>query len=297
VLVDRLKRWPVHKAATKIVVDDYGNAVGYTRRCPSCLTTLPLQNEFYGTDPSNNISLPFQRVCRSCQAASRTRARATRPEKHRARARELYHWRMQNDPRFKAARKLQEQQRLAKDPGAVDRRRAQRRAWAAKRALDGKRRVADREGDRIDNVLRRIRQGKPQGGRRLNPMANEVAGYVAAPPLAAAIEAEVVRRRPHWVATGDNEDSVRKDLVAEIGITSRTLYAWKNGERHLARFDVADRVVVTLDLLWFDVYDPDRFPGLYPAAKWAEVVEQARVAWEGEDTSGSATTLTGEEAA
>lgn len=48
-------------------------------------------------------------------------------------------------------------------------------------------------------------------------------------------------------------------LCELVGVAPRTVYAWKTGERS-AELVNADGVLEALDLLWWEVWDPERYP-------------------------------------
>jgi hypothetical protein len=73
-----------------------------------------------------------------------------------------------------------------------------------------------------------------------------------------------------------------------IGVPDKNVRDWITGARETALFDVVERVLIGFDLLWFDVYDHDRWPDLYPPERWAEVEAMARRAFEGEDLMSAA---------
>jgi hypothetical protein len=50
-------------------------------------------------------------------------------------------------------------------------------------------------------------------------------------------------------------------LICErAGVPERTLHRWRYGEVGAVQLAVADQVLQRLDLLWFDVWPPERFP-------------------------------------
>lgn len=126
-------------------------------------------------------------------------------------------------------------------------------------------------------TLRRAQVPKP---RRIDL---ERIGFVPAAPLAAAVT--------RFIALSDQDT---EDVCKRAGIDDRVLRSWRNSEYGNARFDVADRVLVGLDFLWWEVYDPQRFPGIFSDRQrddvlaWLDAVDTAALMWEGEPCFGDA---------
>lgn len=84
---------------------------------------------------------------------------------------------------------------------------------------------------------------------------------LSALPLVVAMNQIIQRERAispaaQKIADG-RKDSVRLTVCGRVGVSERTLYAWEHGERVNVQFDVADRIITGLGLLWFDVYGDD----------------------------------------
>lgn len=77
-------------------------------------------------------------------------------------------------------------------------------------------------------------------------------GTLPAAPLVVVIE--------EW--RGDRPEPI----VEQLGISDRNLRAWRDGERDSVQFDVADRILVGIDLLWWEVWKEDE-PGHERAAE------------------------------
>lgn len=56
-------------------------------------------------------------------------------------------------------------------------------------------------------------------------------------------------------------------LCARADVTSRTYLAWRTGERPGVQASVAERVFFALDVLWWEVYDAERWPAEHEAAR------------------------------
>jgi hypothetical protein len=65
--------------------------------------------------------------------------------------------------------------------------------------------------------------------------------------LANAIDAALARNPQH----------TRQEWTLQrwVGITDRTLREWRTGDRHTAKFNVADRVLCGLNLNWWEVWN------------------------------------------
>jgi transposase len=98
---------------------------------------------------------------------------------------------------------------------------------------------------------------------------------VPSAPLAAAVQHVMAR------------DAI-DDLTAcsRAGVPPRTVWAWRTGERPTARLDTADGVLLGLDLLWWEVYNPAVASSLYSPLEWIDVVDSAARAWTGEGCIG-----------
>jgi hypothetical protein len=77
-----------------------------------------------------------------------------------------------------------------------------------------------------------------------------------AKPLAAAMDA--IAERLHR-ENGDDAPGIQ--IVCEkTGVQPRLLLRWRIGEIAKVQFEVADRALTALDLLWWEVWDEDRYP-------------------------------------
>jgi hypothetical protein len=124
-----------------------------------------------------------------------------------------------------AARRQRE--RIRADPEELERQRARRRVWNATQ----RRR---RKGERVPDG-RRPQEDRPQGPRW--------AGRLPAAPLLELVDALAEREGAETVC-------------ARLGLSGRTVRAWRNGERGEVRVDVADRALLALGLNW-DVWSEE----------------------------------------
>ena len=93
--------------------------------------------------------------------------------------------------------------------------------------------------------------------RMLEPVDLEVPVWVPAGPLAVAMDRRIMRAR----FAGEASDSTAQMAVcAACEVDPRRLSAWRTGESTRTTLDLADRVLIGLDLLWFDVWDPAEYP-------------------------------------
>jgi hypothetical protein len=173
--------------------------------------------------------------------------------------------------------------------------RAKALARAAKqRAAEWERRRSDPEYDALIRERRRQRSAKRRAEAAMRPRLIRLPGVdakmprVPVGPLIAAIDAYVNAHAPQFAGQVAKTDDTHATLCERIGVSDRTIRAWRSGGRTHANLDSADRLMIELDLLWWEVFD-ERWP--------ADVVEEARQAFEGDYTSDSATTLADEEAA
>lgn len=106
-------------------------------------------------------------------------------------------------------------------------------------------------------------------------------------PLATFINREIVKRngRTWW----DGALAMRTRVCDDCGIGIRILYAWEQGSVETTRFDTADRVLIGLGLLWWEVFDPQEHPACMLRSRqrddvlaWLDVVDRASRLWTGE---------------
>jgi hypothetical protein len=82
-----------------------------------------------------------------------------------------------------------------------------------------------------------------------------VAERMPTQPLVAAIER--VQRRSSIDPWGHRRDAVKEQACERAEIGTRLFDHWRDGGHPDVDFDTADRVLVNLGLLWFDVFDED----------------------------------------
>lgn len=109
--------------------------------------------------------------------------------------------------------------------------------------------------DREGAALRRDRQGERDDEALRMPR-------LPAAPLAAVLDERIRRdlQTAHRNGHPGRGKMTRESVCKGYGTTARDLNDWLQGRRALVQFDVADRVLLALGLLWFDVWEPAEFP-------------------------------------
>jgi hypothetical protein len=204
---------------TRLVVDDFGNAVCYARRCSECKRWLPLTFEHYCV--AERDALGMQPRCRDCTSVGRARWENDNRERSRANKRAAEKRRCQ-DPEYinrKRAYWREYRQRLQSDPVLRARRLEEQRRYRAKLAKDANRLARNREVDRMGARLRterttgklvtELRTATPKHA----PKVRAVVTTVPAAPLAAVLMARVrmiERREMMWSGEKTQSASGRK---------------------------------------------------------------------------------------
>lgn len=237
-----------HRWALATVVDDFGNLLRM-RRCGHCRRWLECDVENFsprGRTPSGYVSR-WDGWCRPCRRENRRRYYANTPALQR-----------------KVQRRAKEQ-RMRADQGWLERRRAVNREYMRKRRVEAPEKLAEQRARYIEKLrqdpkryeeflaarrmeyhLRQERKGRKKidGGHATGGPELPIG------PLLAVVE-RYLQRVDHW----NGDDDAEIVALERIGLDPRSLYGWRKGERKAVRFDVVDRVLVRLDLNWFDVYE------------------------------------------
>lgn len=259
------------RQAIRLVVDDFGDAVAVQHRCPSCAR--------WGQGKRG--------YCVDCHSWDQRQRYLKNPERERQKRKARREQRYADDPSLRARDYARNEEARAKRRASnIEHERALSRArgerYLVKLRKDPKRYKKRIDSMRIDNGLRSMRKGTKRQRKEAPHIEREDGGHVPAAPLAAALMAEIRTRE------GTSNGLTMGFVCEEAGIVSRTLYAWRVGERRFARFDVADRVLIGLDALWWDVYDPQAYPGLFcdrqrdDVLAWLDAVDCAARLWTGE---------------
>lgn len=91
----------------------------------------------------------------------------------------------------------------------------------------------------------------------------------------------------HYLARHFDGGNWKAAAGEATGIAKRTIYAWWEGERDRVAFDMLDTALVSLGLMWWEVYDPADAPELYSPLEWIDVIDEAARAFEGEGVVGA----------
>lgn len=266
-----------HIQSTRLVVDDYGDAVAMQWRCPACL--------HWHSDGGDS-----SRRCRPCDQWRMARRRSVEdPAKRRAQRAAAKAARYARDPdareRDLARVRSADAERRLRDPErerALGRQRTRR--YAERRRQDPERHLERLELTRIDSVLRGMAAGKRTGrGRRVDGTGPKwVRRSVASAPLAVAVA--------RAAATLDGDPAVGERMVADLaGLSPRLLWGWRTGDRRRAMWDAADLVLVAIDRFWWEVFDPqDAVPGLFSGVRSRDVTGWVKAALDAVELWGDA---------
>jgi DNA-binding Xre family transcriptional regulator len=206
------------------------------RRCVACREIKPLEASYYVSRPAASGVSKWAYECKACtskrtgQAERRLRDDPVKEARRRAqRSAATLRWRARNPERVREAN----------------------RRHRARIMADPKRAARLRESNRMSYRLRRERRDGVNVAdlRVLLPAVDrEHGGHLQSAPLAAAAYARL--------AVMSRERGVGIDELADaIGVGGRRLRAWRTGESPSVQFDVADRVLTTLGLMWWEAYD------------------------------------------
>ena len=192
----------------------------------------------------NPITTPRAKQCDTCRALAPQRKREyVRAYKARKRA---------EDPTY--ADRVREWERRSRQKAAARRKRDKQAAdrLRERRRLSYRLRRERRDGIHVDKIRYTPARSMPQSRSRvLLPVA----------PLLGAIEARAEREgEPAFTFA-----------TRSVGVEERQWTRWKSGESRSVLASDADRVLIALDLLWFDVWAPED-----------DGYGAARAAWEGE---------------
>lgn len=254
--------------------------------CSSCGKEKPLTPEHFYVerrDPDTGAVVAWARWCIPCKL-ERSRTSNLTPaqlEQRNKAARLAYRRRLvklKRDPSelAEARAKWRMRSRVWRAANPAKAREAQRR-YMRKVKSDPQLRRAVLERSRMAGRLRREREGIPleaqRGGNASNHLRERPMPELPALPVAGAI-----LRRLERTSVG------RDEICATLGISGRTLYAWKSGERQSCMFPEADAVLVALGLNWWDVWDCDDHGGDDPDCELCRGVRLAEAAFEGSET-------------
>lgn len=218
------------------------------RRCSLCGETKPLKGGFYTNGLHRDGTTRYQHWCRTCSAATSTRRRQERMLRDKQyaagvrawRATYARQWRTQHPDRARAASQRY-MDRVRADP-------ERHAAWLEARRMEHRLRRERRDGVRPENIRNgRVKHSSQPAREARLPIA----------PLAAAITRAIQRERGRNVFgydAGALDDSQQR-ILKLVDVNGRLYYAWQRGEREQSDFNTIDRVLVRLELQWWDVYD------------------------------------------
>jgi hypothetical protein len=271
-----------HRQVARFVVDDYGDAVAIQARCASCFV-------WHGGALGR---------CRRCKADQQKMRRRADPEAYRAAKRERRRELLARDPdarrREQARAKRAAERAREKDLEAEKARRRE----ASQRYRERLRRERPDEYQRvlelarINNRVARERNGEAVGAPRPRregaTNTDRCCKYVLAAPMVPLLERAI---REFSAAV----------IADEAGVTDRLLYAWRVGERRYATWDSADALLVAMDRLWWEAFDPadaqpcETFSGVRSrdVTSWLQAAEMAMALWEPQPAVGERVRING----
>ena len=211
--------------------------------CNECRRWLPKDADHFYRDRRPDRPDKFVGACRVCKVAAQAARRAAilaDPERAAA-----YH-EAQRQSRRKWAQKNPE--RLAEMKNDWRRRAMQNPAYRRRR----------NESQRMAYRLRREREGLPLPAPVMKAPKIVSTPVLSVGPIVDAITREI-ERRLSWPST-DPRSNVMQVVCRDYGVDERQYRAWRDGEILSAQFDTVDRILITADLHWWEVFDPDRWP-------------------------------------
>lgn len=175
--------------------------------------------------------------------------------------------------RLEARARYRERQRLNEQVYRTRRREKERRR-KSQRIYDQKNRARKLENQRMRYHL-------AQGGikRHINvavAMGQEMMWRLPAQPLAVALDRLIALEQIGNPYSGlpDDPHFARTDAVCRrVGISSRTLLAWRTGQRKEVQWDLADAILTYTDLAWWDVWNEETVPDAVALAKVKAIFE------------------------
>lgn len=141
------------------------------------------------------------------------------------------------------------------DPAKAARMKEANRRWREKVGSTPAGRQQLNEVSRMDYRIRQLRNGKTLHAVADAPKAVNVQSRTVLPgrPLAAAIHRLAASMDP---VEGTSADDGYSAVVERAGKDPRAVSAWGTGERNVG-LDIADEVLINLDLCWWEVWNED----------------------------------------
>lgn len=225
------------------------------KTCTQCPTTMPSEC-FPPNGKKKDGTSRRHPYCYPCKRASWNAY--VSPEKRRENSRKQYRKQMADPER---AAKLREQwnaskkRQMRRDPEDFRRRNSEASRRYHQRLMEDPVRAAQRRQDkRIDDTLRRRRLGMKEIARKRRDREFEEFPMLPARPLVAFLEAEVRKLEASGV-----EDPLQV-VAGRCEVSPRKIYAWMTGELVSLQFDTADKILVSLNFLPWDIWDEDEYP-------------------------------------
>lgn len=253
-------------------------------RCSACGVEKPLTAEHFYVerrDPETDEVTQWGRWCIPCKR-ERARVASLSPEqiaRRRESARRAYERKtakMKRDPRTleESRAEWRESARKWRARNPESSREAQRRYQRKVQSSPQLHRAA-LERNRMAGRLRRERKdGVPLDSQRRGKVADFLRPRPV-PDLPARQLADAVERRITRSSRG------REEVCKDVGVSPRTLYAWRVGERYSCGFSEADAALGALALNWWDVWFCDAHGGDERDCSACQGVRLAEGAFEG----------------
>lgn len=252
---------------TRLIVDDFGNLTLY-RRCSQCRSWRPQaigQFSPRARDKQTRKVLKWDAYCLVCRRAAEKAKRAARtPTERKAFGKRKWAALKADPQRLEEKRRRNREAQRAYRARFPEKARKAHREWEARVRADPARRARYLETQRIAHRLRmeRKRGVSVTEMRPYEPAAQpsyaKARLRLPAAPLAAALE-RIVAKEGAGQVDNDPGASARVAVCARAGIHERQLFAWRTGEARQVHIDTADRVLVGLELNWFDVWDGEHY--------------------------------------
>lgn len=219
----------IHLRATRLVIDDFGDAVGYQYRCHMCRGWFSCSH----LETHSGSTTLCTRCSSTKKAMQRRKNRVAMNEKRRA------YWarvRQEDPERYARWRANGEQARQLRIKSNPQHERAKVRNYMRAR----------RELERIDAMLEAERQGVPLPDLTALPSGSRSFGTEL--PVAPLVEGVLAPLIAQYGA---------KETAAWLDLDERQVFRWTDGESRYIRESMADHVLTRTGRLWWDVW-PDR---------------------------------------
>lgn len=244
--------------------------------CAFCGVDHPRTDEFYYRQGNR-----LDAWCKKDRLARHKARREANIEKYRARARELAaEARRLETPEQREARRARDREREAaaykRNPEPF---RERSRRYRKRVNRDAKRRQARIENRRMYARLRteqksgRLSMRPPMPGRNYKDGSRD---DLRCRPLGALVALEAAKR-----------DLTLAEMAALCGLNEKQVYDWRHNFVK-TRLAVGERVLIALDMVWWDVFDKAEWPdGLFSGQRsrdvvaWADAMYRAVIAFEG----------------